>query len=80
MKSSSIRQIPNTNVLYKTFVLICINIIAISCTASTNIIHPKYVNPTGNEFPILGSGTFSFESNINPKNFRILREAGFNIS
>lgn len=80
MKSSSIRQIPNPNVLYKTFVLICINIIAISCTASTNIIHPKYVNPTGNEFPILGSGTFSFESNINPKNFRILREAGFNIS
>lgn len=41
---------------------------------------PKYINPTGNEFPIIAWSTFRFKDNINFKNFKTLRECGFNIS
>lgn len=42
--------------------------------------NPPYINPTGNEFPIVASSTFREEADITLKNFEILKEGGFNVS
>ena len=55
----------------------------ISCVGSVysnSLRLPKYENPTGNEFPIVAWYSFSNPSQVTTENFRIMREAGFNIT
>ncbi len=53
---------------------------AIGCKADGNHVGTPYINPTGQEFPILGTETFNSSSNITYENFKNFKEAGFNIS
>ncbi len=53
---------------------------ALLAFAATAAAQPKYVNPTGNEFPILAWYSILGDGYITPERYAELREAGFNIS
>ena len=73
-------RILNIRITKFLFLLLIFPIYACAYNAGSESSCPQYRNPTGEDFPIMGWGTFNYEYQNTEINFKNLKDAGFNIS